>query len=815
MAEPGICPQCETRLPADAPHGVCPKCMLGLGLSDSPDLLGAAALPTQDTGGRFAAPTTESLKPHFPQLEILELLGQGGMGTVYKARQTMLDRTVALKILPPEVGSDPAFAERFTREAQALAKLAHPNIVMVFDFGESNGYYYFVMEYVDGINLRQSLQLGHVSAEEALAIIPQICDALQYAHDEGIVHRDIKPENVLLDRRGRVKIADFGLAKLVGATQSGLSLTGTQQVMGTPHYMAPEQMERPASVDHRADIYSLGVVFYELLTGELPLGRFAPPSKKSEATAELDKVVLRTLEKEPELRYQRASELKTAVETLPPEPTGGPQRVPPVIDAPKIRVPFSIGDVYGGFAKAEGILRFDGEQLLFQFRVKDEFVGVVSSGIKNINVPVADILTVELRSGWFSYTLEIFTDHLDSLHEIPRSEPTRAKLQIAKRDVTVANQLVHEVNRTLGRPTPDRPVAAAHPLPFAEALWSEADLSEAKREVRAPGNGLLTLGILNCIAPFLLLALIIPVWTLQTSTPGQAHPAELPLPNIRVERIEDSRSTPGQAHTVDIPSPSIRIEGREGSPHKRVIVQHATDHAFPMPTEMRAPMSFFMIIIVVASLATMLPLAIIMILGGVRMKQLDGYGLSVFASVAAILPFHPLFLFGIPVGIWSLVVLGRRRTKMAFRQNGRMADRQLYEQQSPAKEDAGPTAKPVTSALEQDVLSRVRGPAIGLIVAGALNTIVLLVLLASVGFGPVGMLERLILAIPCLVGLVQLRCGIAMYGARSYGMSMAGAVASILPLSATWLFGAAFGVWAIVVLQRPDVKELYAEREGS
>jgi hypothetical protein len=211
----------------------------------------------------------------------------------------------------------------------------------------------------------------------------------------------------------------------------------------------------------------------------------------------------------------------------------------------------------------------------------------------------------------------------------------------------------------------------------------------------------------------------------------------------------------------------------------------------------------------------MLPLAIIMILGGVRMKQLDGYGLSVFASVAAILPFHPLFLFGIPVGIWSLVVLGRRRTKMAFRQNGRMADRQLYEQQSPAKEDAGPTAKPVTSALEQDVLARVRGPAIGLIVAGALNTIVLLVLLASVGFGPVGMLERLILAIPCLVGLVQLRCGIAMYGARSYGMSMAGAVASILPLSATWLFGAAFGVWAIVVLQRPDVKELYAEREGS
>ena len=136
------------------------------------------------------------------------------------------------------------------------------------------------MEYVDGVNLRQAIRSGGMSPKEALAIVPQICDALQFAHDEGIVHRDIKPENILVDKRGRVKIADFGLAKLLGHAPGDVSLTGTQQVMGTLRYMAPEQMEGTKAVDHRADIYSLGVVFYELLTGELPIGRFAPPSKK-------------------------------------------------------------------------------------------------------------------------------------------------------------------------------------------------------------------------------------------------------------------------------------------------------------------------------------------------------------------------------------------------------------------------------------------------------------------------------------------------------------------------------------------------------
>ena len=261
-------------------------------------------------------PTPAELAPHFPDLEILELVGRGGMGVVYKARQKRLDRLVALKILSPKIGQDPAFAERFAREARAMAMLSHPHIVAVYDFGQTDGLYYFLMEFVDGVNLRRLLDTGKLAPEEALAIVPQICDALQYAHDHGVVHRDIKPENILLDKEGRVKIADFGLAKLVGREAKDLTLTGAGQVMGTPHYMAPEQIEHPQEVDHRADIYSLGVVFYQMLTGELPIGRFAPPSKKVQIDVRLDEVVLRALEKEPERRYQQASEIKTQVETI-------------------------------------------------------------------------------------------------------------------------------------------------------------------------------------------------------------------------------------------------------------------------------------------------------------------------------------------------------------------------------------------------------------------------------------------------------------------------------------------------------------------
>jgi serine/threonine protein kinase len=261
-------------------------------------------------------PTTEEIAPLFPNLEILELMAQGGMGVIYKARQPQLDRVVALKILSPELGRDPAFAERFSHEAQALARLNHSNIVSVFDFGQAGGFYYFLMEYVDGVTLRELIDSGELRPEEAGRIVIEVCHALQFAHEEGIVHRDIKPSNILLDKKGRVKIADFGLAKLaVKENKEGRNNSQTTMVVGTPHYMAPEQVEEPATVNHRADLYALGVVYYEMLTGRLPLGRFEPPSKVAPLDARLDEVVFRALEKEPDRRYQHAREIRTAVET--------------------------------------------------------------------------------------------------------------------------------------------------------------------------------------------------------------------------------------------------------------------------------------------------------------------------------------------------------------------------------------------------------------------------------------------------------------------------------------------------------------------
>ena len=278
---------------------------------------------TDDTASAQAPLPPDQITPHFPQLEILECLGRGGMGVVYKARQKTLNRLVALKLLAPERVGDARFAERFTREAQALAALNHPNIITVYDFGQAGGFYFLLMEFVDGLNLRQLLCARKFTPEEALAIVPPLCDALQFAHDRGIVHRDIKPENLLLDKAGRVKVADFGIAKMLGVGSADAAVgeaaalaTTTQTTLGTPGYSAPEQKTDPQRVDSRADIYSLGVVFYELLTGELPGKPLQPPSKKVQIDVRLDEVVLRALEKKPELRYQQVSEVKTCVETI-------------------------------------------------------------------------------------------------------------------------------------------------------------------------------------------------------------------------------------------------------------------------------------------------------------------------------------------------------------------------------------------------------------------------------------------------------------------------------------------------------------------
>ncbi len=367
-----ICLQCGAPLPANAPAGLCPRCLMAVNLATQTVLTGDDA--SSSGVPQVPPPAPEEIARFFPGLEVLECLGRGGMGVVYKARQRSLNRLVALKILAPERKRDAAFARRFAVEAETLAKLNHPGIVAIHDFGQAEGLFFLVMEFVDGMNLGHLLRAGKLAPKEALAIVPRICDALQYAHDRGIVHRDIKPENILLGREGQVKVADFGIAKLAGAGAMSASdvpppggsdagtpglqdsaLTEPGKVIGTPPYMAPEQREHPLEVDHRADIYSLGVVLYQMLTGELPAGRFEPPSRKVQLDVRIDEIVVRALERNPELRYQQASVLKTQVETI------AGTLIPAAADAPAAPPPDAPGGtVRGRFPSSEHLTTPEG-----------------------------------------------------------------------------------------------------------------------------------------------------------------------------------------------------------------------------------------------------------------------------------------------------------------------------------------------------------------------------------------------------------------------------------------------------------------------
>jgi len=259
----------------------------------------------------WTPPEDAEVAAWFPGYTDIRLLGRGGMGAVYAARQTSLERNVALKLLPAELSHDAAAAERFRREARALAQLSHPNIVAIYDFGETpGGSFYFVMEHVEGADLHRLIRDGKLPLAKALDVVRQVCDALEFAHSRGIVHRDIKPANILVDPLGRVKVSDFGLAMLVTDPSPEASPSMTRGVVGTPEYIAPEQRRGDGPVDHRADIYSLGVMLYEMLTGSIPYGAFEPPSRHSEVDGKMDRVVIRAMQQEPDKRYQHASEVR-------------------------------------------------------------------------------------------------------------------------------------------------------------------------------------------------------------------------------------------------------------------------------------------------------------------------------------------------------------------------------------------------------------------------------------------------------------------------------------------------------------------------
>lgn len=430
------CPECEKNLDSS---GSCPACLLKLAASVAPE-------PTPDAAP-FAMPTPEELNDQFPQLEVTRLIGRGGMGAIYHARQTALDRDVAVKLIARELSGDTAFLDRFDREAKALAKLSHPNIVTVFDYGHTQaGGAYLAMEFVDGTNLRDLIKQSAVSRNDALELISNICRALQYAHSKGVVHRDIKPENILLSHEGTVKLADFGIAKILDESVKTPTLTATRQVLGSLHYLAPEHMEAPESVDHRVDLYALGVVLYELLTGELPLGRFEPASSLvPDVDHDVDEIINKAMSRKPSERYQSAAELAEAVDNVRAavavkthsQHAGG--RV-----GKNVSVPFT-ADTLGGFAEAVGMLHASGDKLTAEFRMRDAIWGGVKSQTHVVEIPRENLTRLELNPSVFSAKLAISTETITQLGELPNAETGVVELKIKRSDTPYAKQLLQNL----------------------------------------------------------------------------------------------------------------------------------------------------------------------------------------------------------------------------------------------------------------------------------------------------------------------------------------------------------------------------------
>ena len=272
-------------------------------------------------GTDFVPPTVEELQLRLPQMEILSFIGHGGMGTYYRARHPQLNRISAIKILPYDRNLDAALIEGFKKEAKAMARLSHPNIIGIYELLETDSVLYLVMEYVDGDIFERLINTRYFDLEEILAIISQICSALNHAHENGVIHRDLRPGNTMLDQSGKIKVGDFGLARLMGEELFRRKMTETNLAMGTMDYVAPEQLEPGQAVDHRADIYSLGMLMYKLLTRILPMGTFVVPSKLvPNLDPRVDDLVVRCLQRNPDNRYQDITEVWTEVARLSEEP---------------------------------------------------------------------------------------------------------------------------------------------------------------------------------------------------------------------------------------------------------------------------------------------------------------------------------------------------------------------------------------------------------------------------------------------------------------------------------------------------------------
>ncbi len=751
------CPQCGATLAADAPQGMCPECLLRQGLGGI--AAGDGGAEPQDSvapDGKFTAPAPAELAGRFPELEILELLGQGGFGAVYKVRQKTLDRVVALKLLSPEAAKDATFAERFTREARAMAKLMHPNIVLVFEFGEKDGWYFLLMEFVEGVNLREALQAKQISPVQALAIVPQICDALEYAHEVGVVHRDIKPENILVDKKGRIKIADFGLAKLVGRSPIEITLTATHQIMGTLHYMAPEQIDKPLSVDHRADIYSLGVVFYELLTGELPLGRFKLPSEKAPVDGRLDDVVLKTLEREPESRYQHASEVKTDLDVI--------ARSGDVANRPSKRKSNSEKTA----AKQAAVNDRDSRRATEEIHeAVDHVVGpaaaMVILGAVNIALfPLVAAVIIPLvaigviNDDYFFFLGFCFPAMVQgiimlvggiSLHRLGSFELSAiaattcflplSPLCFLSIPLGIWSWLVlvkPSVWNAFGNPKRKRFVRQ---LRNQHTDTEEPALSAARQQLSMLGMTQVVLGVINIVHPFAVLAITALIMS-------------------RSYRIEDTLTIEAM---VLLPS---------------------------------------------------LPLGVMMLLGGLNMRGPGSYAMAMVGAIAGVVPFSPLWLVSVGIAIWSLLVLRQPEARRIFGRT-RMADDVPTTPQTISLE--------VYQAAKEETTSIGIAMFIMGLVNSLLWVFAIIIVVANESVPGRGPIDDDFYPFIFLAGLLTLPIGIVMMISGrsirtlgSYRWAMAGAIAALLPLSPLCICTLPVAIWILLVITSPEIKSVFGRQ---
>jgi serine/threonine protein kinase len=459
----------------------------------------------------FVAPTLEALAGLLPAYEFQAFIAQGGMGAVYKARQRSLDRDVAIKILPRELGEDPDFRKSFETEARAMARLNHPNLIGVYDSGDVDGMLYIAMEYVNGKSLYYSAYNLAVDPTQAATIVKGICEGLAHAHENGVIHRDIKPANILLTPKREPKIGDFGLARPSGTEGPGL-------IMGTPGYTAPEVLDRPDHADRRSDIYAVGVILYELLTGRKQEDGCPVPSAVGGCDPALDAIWKSATHPDPAARYGDASLMAKALDEWLNKPAAGKQAAaaPRKLVAAAAAVPAKRALAVPAAKAAAGAPAADSPAV----PPPQVAIGGNNWGLVR-NLVIIAVLLVTIAGTWKVYQRTKTTREENNRIAIEQEAAKRAKAAAEAR-MALANPAPAPKPVT---PEP-APVAPEPPKPETgmEGLARlQRDLVAGKRDEMPPGT------IRRGDSDFLLVPTAMP-WQ-QAAAFAEAHGGHLPQPN--------------------------------------------------------------------------------------------------------------------------------------------------------------------------------------------------------------------------------------------------------------------------------------------